>query len=158
MTSTTRWGRPPGTGGRAGRSTQGSSGSGAPISGASSHDEQPLDWHVRRAPAVLVGLVAAEEVESRAAGLQGHLDRPGDQEHARRQVASIRVHAGVVEVERLAVVEPDAGRDPATADGQELQRDLAIRAAMLEEAAEEDAALGASGRRREEPVGAPALL
>ena len=157
--STTRTGRPPGTGGRFVGLTQGSPGSGAPIAYApDSHDEEALDWLVDRPPLVLVRLVAAQEVEAPTAGGDGGLDRRRAQEHAWRQLARLGVHPGVVEVPGIGVLEPDAGRDPPAGDGQEVQLDRPVVAEQLEEATEEGPALVAARRRREEPLGAPALL
>ena len=78
-----------------------------------SSDEQPLDRLVDRAPLVLVGLVAAQEVEPPHARGEGALDVGVDHEDAGRQVARIGVDAGVVVEVAVGRLEVDARRDAA---------------------------------------------
>ena len=52
----------------------------------------------------------------------------------------------------------DPGGDPALADGQEREAEVAVGAVLLEQAAEEDPRRVAAGRRREESVVAPPAL
>ena len=77
---------------------------------------------------------------------------PGDRSRASG------IDPGVVVAERVAVLERDPGRDPPSADGQEAQTDGSRRAEALEQPPDEAAAGVAAGRRREQPVGAPASL
>ena len=100
---------------------------GALMSAVPSSDEQPLDRLVDRAPLVLVGLVAAQEVEPPDAGRQGTLDQRVDHEHAGRQVARVGVDAGVVVEVAVAGLEVDPGRDPPAADRQERQAQRPVR-------------------------------
>ena len=81
-----------------------------------------------------------------------------DHEDARGQLAGIRVHAGVVVEDAVGRLEVDARRDPPAADGQEAEVERPVRPEQLEQATEEDPALGAARCRREEAVRAPALL
>src|SRR3990172_8575709 len=111
----TRMRSPAPRGGRSGISRQGSVGAGAVTSGPT-FDQQAVDRLVHGAPLVLVGLVAAQEVEAAAAGGQpiAQVGRgPGD---ARREFARLGVHAGVVEEALDAVVEADGGEDDPTSD------------------------------------------
>ena len=55
--------------------------------------EDPLDRLVDRAPLVLVRLVAAQEVEPATTGRDGRLHELCDHEHARREVARVRIDA-----------------------------------------------------------------
>ena len=120
--------------------------------------EQALDRRVDRAPLVLVGLVAAQEVEAGSAELDGSLDVAGDHDHSGGEISGVRLDARVVVVDGLAVVEGDSGRDAAAADGQEAEIHDAGRRAILEQPGEEAAAGGSALGRREEALGAPALL
>ena len=54
-----------------------------------SRDEQPLDRLVDRAPLVLVGLVAAQEVEARRPAAMRSREVRGRAGHAGRQVAAV---------------------------------------------------------------------
>ena len=121
-------------------------------------DEEALDRLVHGAPLVLVGLVAAQEVEPPHAGRERALDVGVDHHDARRQVARVGVDAGVVVEVAVGRLEVDPGRDPPAADRQERQAERAVRPVELEQAAEEDPALAPARRVREEAVGAPALL
>jgi hypothetical protein len=89
-------------------------------------------------------------------------DRAGDiavdHQHARRQLARVRVDPGVEVEDRVVSLEMDAARDDPVTDVQEGEAQLAIGPEELEESANEDSALFPTGGRREQPVGAPALL
>src|SRR5436190_17364587 len=74
-------------------------------SGIGAIDEDALDRLVHRTPFVLVRLVAAQEVQLRAAGGDRLLDVAGDHDDARRELTRVGVHARVVVEDPLAVVE-----------------------------------------------------
>ena len=94
----------------------------------------------------LYGLVAAQEVEPAHAAGQRARDVGVDHQDAGRQVARVRVDAGVVvEVARRARLEMDARRDPPAADRQERQAQRPVGAVELEQPPERRPG---SGRRR----------
>src|SRR3990170_3015926 len=111
----TRMRSPAPRGGRSGISRQGSVGAGAVMSGPP-FDQQAVDRLVQRAPLVLVGLVAAQEVEAAAAGGQPIAEVGRGAGDARREVTRLGVHTGVVEEALDAVVEADGGEDDPTPD------------------------------------------
>src|SRR5437762_11640229 len=127
-------------------------------SGIRAVDEDALDRLVHRAPLVLVRLVAAQEVQLRAAGGDRLLDVARDHDDARREVARVGVHACVVVEDALTVIEVEAARDQPAADGEARQLEWSVRSEMAEQMAEEAAAAGAALRRRREAVVAPLLL
>ena len=78
---------------------------------------------------------------------------------AGREVAGVRVDARrCSRGSPSPSLEVDPGRDPPAADRQERQAQRPVRPVELEQAPEEDPALGAARRVREEAVGAPVLL
>src|SRR3990170_6745421 len=156
----TRMRSPAPRGGRSGISRQGSVGAGAVTSGPT-FDQQAVDRLAHGPPLVLVGLVAAQEVEAAAAGGQpvAQVGRgPGD---ARREVARLGVHAGVVEEALDAVVEADGGEDDPTPDLEAPQLQaapFALGGLELGESMHEALAAGSALGGREEPRGAPTGL
>src|SRR3989442_524457 len=101
-------------------------------SGIGSIDEDALDGLVDGAPLVLVGLVAAQEVELPAPGGDRLLDVAGDHHDARREVAGVRVHAGVVVRDALAVVEMNATRHEPVPDREPCELQGTVRPEMTE--------------------------
>src|SRR3990170_524585 len=156
----TRMRSPAPRGGRSGISRQGSVGAGAVMSGPP-FDQQAVDRLVQRAPLVLVGLVAAQEVEAAAAGGQPIAEVGRGAGDARREVTRLGVHTGVVEEALDAVVEADGGEDDPTPDLEppELQAaPFALGSLELGESMHEAPAAGSALRGREEPFGVPTGL
>ena len=80
----------------------------------------------------LYGLVAAEEVESADALVEGPADVFRDEQDAGRQVARIGIDAGVVVEIAVGGPEHHAGGDASIADGQERQAERAVGPELLE--------------------------
>ena len=90
-----------------------------------SSDQQALDWLRPRAPhSYLYGSSPRRKSMRADPALQRAPHVALDHQHARRQLARVGVHAGVVVQDGVRGLERDAGGDPPAADGEEreLQR------------------------------------
>ena len=89
-------------------------------------DHDAVDGLVHGTPFVLVGLVAAQEVEAHPARLDPVPDVGRGPGHSRRELACVRVRPRVVEEARLAVIEADPREDEPVADVHLAQLELRL--------------------------------